>query len=115
MTKYVNIDELVSPPPFGVVINGVKHDLKPATVKTFVENMKDIEALQFNSSVSTEIETSLRIIRRAFPTVPEELLMELEVEQLRAITNAALGINGEKVGVEQPGEAAAEGNAPLAS
>lgn len=108
MTKFLDLDSVTPEAEFVLKLNGKDHPLKTATVRTFVDNMKDIESLALDATVVQEIEISVKIIKRAFPTITDEELDELTLDQVKAISEYALGANGEKV----EAQAGDEGNAP---
>lgn len=117
MTKIINFDDLKTEPPVILVIEGVKHPMKNASVNVFVENMSALEKLGTQTTAKAEMDVIVGIIGRAFPTLKEEQIREWELEQIRQISDIARGINGEVVSTDAKKieEANASGNAPTAS
>lgn len=102
MTNYLDLDSVASEAEFVLKLNGREHKLKVATVNTFVQNMKDLEGLSMNATAGEELEVAVKIVQRAFPTIPEDELRELSVLQVKAISDYAMQANGEKTeGVKQ--------------
>lgn len=112
MTNYLDLDAVASEADFVLKLNGKEHKLKVATVNTFVANMKDLEALSLNATAAQELEVAVTIVKRAFPSIPEEELRELSVLQVKAIADYAMGANGEKTEAVKED---AEGNEPKES
>ena len=112
MAKLLDLDAVAAESEFVIKLNGTEHKLKPATVETFVANMKELEKLGVSASVAEELEVTIGIILRAFPTVTEAEVRALTMQQIKAISDFARTANGEKTEVE--GESA-EGNAAAAS
>jgi endo-1,4-beta-mannosidase len=109
MTKIVNIDALREESPFVLVIGDAEHKMQVATVQDFIENMKLIEGLGTNPSMTDEIEISIKVIARAFPTIPEKDIRQWQVSTIQKLFDIARGAD-----VTQTVEDEA-GNAPKAS
>lgn len=112
MTKVINIDALQEEAPFVLVIDGKEHPMKIASVQDFVENMKLIEALGTNASFVDELEVSIKVIARAFPSLTED---EIRGWQVSVIDKLFRISRGEDVLSESDLKEAHEGNAPTAS
>ncbi|WLR91002.1 hypothetical protein [Shinella zoogloeoides] len=110
--QYLDLDAVASNAEFTLKLNGKEHTLKVATVETFIQNMQDLEGLSMNASAADELKVAVAIVKRAFPTIPEKELRELNILQVKAIADFAQTANGEKV--EKVSEDN-EGNAPAAS
>lgn len=112
MTKIVNLDELRKPTPVVIIVDGKRHQMQPATVETFLENMKAIEELGVNATPSQEIEVMIGIITRGFPDLKEKQIRSWTLDQLRALSELARGANDEIVSDDEKEitEAAKSGN-----
>lgn len=104
MTKIINIDALQEEPPFTLEIGDEKHPMKVFTVDDFLSNMKDIEKLGANPSFSDELELSIKIIARAFPTLGEERVRKFQVSTIEKLFRISRGEdpNGSAEGAENP-------------
>ena len=76
MTKILNIDELINEAPMIVVIDGVEHKMKTATLEDFLQNMKDLEAMAAAPSIVAETEITVKMIARSLPTLTEEDILK---------------------------------------
>lgn len=115
MTKIINLDSLTKPPLMVLEIEGVKHPLKPATVETFLENMKDLEELGIDASPAKEIEVAVRIFSRAFPSIGQEVIRALPIETIQELSKLAREVSGEVATEEKPPEAGKPGKSKKAS
>lgn len=113
MTKVLNLDALKTEAPVAIVLDGVRHEMKVATVQTFVDNLKLIEELGTNPSMIREIEAAKTIILRSFPTLSEEQVGNFPLDTLQQLSDLARGANDEIVTTDE--KAASSGNAPTAS
>ncbi|WP_456868330.1 hypothetical protein [Galbibacter sp. BG1] len=95
--NYLDLDAVAPEAEFTLKLNGKKHALKVATVETFIQNMQDLESLSINANAAEELKVALAIVKRAFPTIPDEDLNNLTVLQVKAIADYAMQANGEKV------------------
>lgn len=113
MTKVLNLDALKTEAPVAIIVNEKRHEMRLATVQTFIDNMRMIEDLGTNPSMIREIEVAKKVILSAFPTLTEKELGDLPLDALRQISDLARGAGGEIV--TNDAEAAASGNAQPAS
>lgn len=112
MTKIINFDDLKKPAPVAIVIDGKKHDMKVASVDTFIANLKAIEGLGVAASPIQEIEVIVGIVHRAFPTLSEKQIRSWEITTIQALSDIARGVSGELVTDDKDAaeEAKASGN-----
>jgi len=101
MTKIINLDELYKPNSVVIIVNGERHELKAATVETFIENIRAIENLGVNATPDQEIEAMIDIILRSFPTLTDKQIRQWRLEQLRAMVDFARGSNDEIVSTDE--------------
>lgn len=110
-TKIVKLEALVRPTPLIIEIDDVKHPLVPATVETYIQNMRDIQALSLNADPVEELQLAVKLIARAFPSLEERTIRGWSVDVIHQLAQIARGASGEVVS-ETEGEApVAEGNA----
>lgn len=112
-TKVINLAALSKEPAVVIIDeNGVRHEMKPATVGSFIENVKTIESMGTNASTEDEMNVMMDIITRAFPTITKEMITKWPLENLQSISNMARGHNSELVTEDEDAakEAEASGN-----
>lgn len=91
MTKLINIDALQEEPPFILQIGEEEHPMKVFSVDDFLINMKEIEKLGTNPSFSEELELSVRIIGRAFPTLGEARVRQFQTSTIEKLFKISRG------------------------
>jgi hypothetical protein len=98
MTKFLDLDAIaVDDNPLTVKLGGVKHVLKPITVKDFIANTKALQNLSgTNISVEAEMNLMMDMIMRAFPTVTRDMLEDLKLDSLNQLVEFANSNNGQK-------------------
>ncbi|NIH77428.1 hypothetical protein FHV99_004680 [Ochrobactrum sp. P20RRXII] len=95
-------------PNIRVKIKDKEHQLLEATVGSFIENVRDMEALRRTSDIVEELEILMRIIIRAFPTIKREDLSPLTLTQLNELANFGRRANEEITDEDLEGDGAAE-------
>lgn len=69
-----------------IVLKGKTYLMKPFTVEAFINQMKEVEEIGNKPASGVEMyETTLRMILRAFPDLPEEVLRQCTTQQVDAI------------------------------
>lgn len=111
--KFLDLDAVHSDVEFTIKLKGKEHKLREATVEDFIVNAKAIENLTMNASPTKELEITMQMVKRSFPTVSDEDLNGLTFSQLKAIADYAREANGEVA--EKQDEAESEGNAEAAN
>jgi hypothetical protein len=103
MTKVINLQELARKEPDVVIVttDGERHEMIPATVESFIENVKLVEGLGTAASVVDEMEVMIKIITRSFPTISEAEVRSWPLENLQSISDLARGQNGELVTTDE--------------
>ena len=91
MTKIVNIDALQEESPFILVVGGVEHPMKPFSVDDFISNMRLIEGLGANPKFTDELDLSIKVIARAFPTLDETVLRSWPVSTIEKLFRISRG------------------------
>lgn len=105
-TQYLDLDAIKPAQEFKVKLGGQEHILKETDVETFILNTEDVQKLGLLSNAVEELKLSLRLVSRAFPTIPEPVLQKLTFSQCNALIEFARTANGEvKVTEEMQAEA----------
>lgn len=106
MTKVLNLDDLETSVERSVVVGGKTYMMEAFSVEDFINQMKEIEEIGDKvPSASEMMETTLKMIQRAFPTMPNEVLRKLKTHQIDALYEFLKGKTEEEVE-----RAATEGN-----
>lgn len=113
-TKMLDLDAVTSNVDFTLKLNGKEHSLVEPSVEVFISNLSDLEALALNATPSEELEMSIKMIKRSFPSIPEKELRQLKLSQINAIAEFARSSSGQEPVVEEGGETAV-GNDQAAS
>jgi hypothetical protein len=114
MTTVINLKDLAKEPDVVIVTeDGTRHAMKPATVQSFINNVRLVEDLGTKSSVVDEMEAMIKIIDGAFPTIGEKEIRSWPLENLQSISDLARGQNAElaTTDVDKAAEAEESGNA----
>jgi hypothetical protein len=94
-----------------VKLGGLEHKLAQVSVEDFIANTKAVEAFRNGvQGVEAEIELAIGMLKKAFPTMIDDMLRKLNILQLNKLVEFSQRNNGTKK-VEE--EAAAE-NPPKA-
>lgn len=98
MTKIINIASLRKPAPVTVVTeDGSKHEMVPASVAHFLENLRKVEALGLDASPLTEAELILDTIDRSFPTLERKEIESWPMDIVKNLYITVITANGEMV------------------
>jgi glucokinase len=109
-TKFLDLDAVVSPVSFQLKLGGKKHEMVEPTLEQFLETMRELEALPMTLSPTEEVEHSIKMIKRAFPTVEDAMLRTLKVTQLRQLNDFMRKATGQAVEQEVAAGEGSEGN-----
>ncbi|WP_374335531.1 hypothetical protein [Methyloversatilis sp.] len=85
--KVLNLDSLAKPRK-AITINGVRHVVKDMTVEDFIEVARAAEKYESEDASISLLERfneSLNGVKRALPTITDEEIKKLNVDQLGAI------------------------------
>jgi len=93
-TLLVNIDAIAPEITKQIKLNGQIHPYKPASIKTYMSEMKrarELEKSAEKGDISEEdmFEAAVDFVLAVFPTVKREELMDLSFMQLNAIRDVA--------------------------
>ncbi len=98
MTKIINIASLRKPAPVTIVVeDGSKHEMQPASVGDFLENLRQVEALGIDASPIAEAELILDTIDRSFPTLDRKVLEGWPMDIVKNLYVTVITANGEMV------------------
>lgn len=112
-TTFIDLDAVVSN-PVTISFQGVDHKLKPVTVEDFVANMKEIQELGTAPGFDKELDLTLRMLSRAFPSITKESFGSMSIEQMQRLVSTIHEMNGQEAGMKSAEEAAAK-NPPQAA
>ena len=65
-----------------VTVNGVTYEIAEMSVADFIETTKDAESLEKSTRFSDQIELTVKVAARTIPSMPEEVIRSLRVDQL---------------------------------
>jgi hypothetical protein len=102
--KMLNLDSLLTPTKT-VIIAGIEHTVKDMGVGDFLEASADARKLENKDDIAANLEASARHVRRLIPTLTEEDVRALKLEQLFTLIQF---LNGTLEELQQTGEAIAE-------
>lgn len=83
-------------PEVTLKLDGKTHVLQQATVESFIKNTKLLQSLGVDGDMEAETGTVIKIIRSSFPTITEDRLWKLGLDQLGAVMKFARENNGEE-------------------
>ena len=112
-TKFINLDELVSE-KISIRFKGVDHELKTVTVEDFIVNIKEIQEIGTAPGMEREIELTMNLLCRAFPTMTRDLFVSMTMDQMQKLTELAHNNNGQTAS-NADADAAAAQNPPKAA
>lgn len=86
MTKLLDLDKLETTTEYAITLKGVKHQMKAVSVGDYINLTKLQEGFE-GASMVEQVETALKMIMIAFPSVTEEVGRGLNFDQMSAIVN----------------------------
>ncbi|WKZ86344.1 hypothetical protein N5B55_05160 [Ralstonia pickettii] len=86
MAKILNLDKLSGNDERELNIGGKAYPVKPMSVEDFIETTLTAERLEGEKSIAKQIQATVKLIKRSVPTIDEQTLLQLSLEQLRAVT-----------------------------
>jgi hypothetical protein len=94
-TKVLDLDELETGTPEKVLkLKGKEHPLKPLSVRDFIDQSKEAKKLINETDASVHVEHLVKLVKGVFPTLTDEDLNDLSMEQLNKILDFARADNG---------------------
>lgn len=109
--KVLNLEKLSKKEGRELVIGGVSYPVQPMTVANFIATTEAAEKLKGESSLAKQVSATIDMIQRSVPTAQREVLEQLELGQLQAITAFIRGEEVEGAESSAPAEAGQEGEA----
>lgn len=104
--KMLNIDKVVPKEKKELNIGGTSYVVEPMTVANFVKTTQAADDLGENASVGEQVAATIDMVKRSVPTLPQEILDQLSLEQLQTIVAF---IRGDAIaGVEEAAKAEGE-------
>jgi hypothetical protein len=110
MPKMLNLDEVAASTERVLTIKGVTYAMKPMSVADFIEYTSATQAEQLKAtktkakaktsdkpkpalekSIKDIMETFIEMVTKSFPTLPDEIVRGLTLDQLNAIVSFARG------------------------
>lgn len=111
--KYLDLDALAAEEEFFVKLKGKDHKLEPMSVDAFINTTKLIQESKAEAGIEEEIQTLVKLLKMAFPTMSDADLRGLPLTHLNALLEFAMQKNGAKE-VTQEAEKEAAANPPKA-
>ena len=106
----LNLDDVpASSTEVVVKLKGKEHEMVPLSVKKFIEHIRRVEALE-KGTILDEVGVMVDSIRDAVPTMPQEDLEELSLEQMQQIVTHIQKASEAKDEDEDESEKDSEGN-----
>ena len=100
MAEMLNLDDLVKEEKV-LKFKGKEHPMSEMSVQDYIEIVRLSETIEEDMSIADQMEVMIKMIKMSFPTLTEEDMRGLNIQQLNAITDFAQE--------DMPGEGA-EGN-----
>lgn len=110
MTKLLNLDQLNAKEVREVQIAGTTYQIKDMSVEDFIETTRVAEEMEQETSYAKQLQATVKLIKRAIPSIDEGVLMQLSLDQLRALTAFIRGEDPAKIIEPQAAEEGAQGN-----
>lgn len=91
--QFLNLDEFETKIDKRVKLNGVTHEFQPFSVGDFINQLKEMEdyASREDVPISEYMAYMVSVVRRAFPTIPEEDLRSMSMPKLKRLTDFVRG------------------------
>ena len=103
MTKLLNLNQLSPKEVREVQIGDHVYPIKEMSVEDFIETTKVAEAMETETSYAKQLNATIGLVKRSVPTIDQSVLLQLSLEQLRALTAFVRGEDPERlVAQEQP-------------
>lgn len=95
MTKFLNLNELNPKETREVQIGEKTYPIKQTSVEDFIETSLVADNLQQETSYAKQLHATIGLIKRAIPTIDESTLLNLSLDQLKALTEFIRGVDAE--------------------
>ena len=97
MTKLLNLNQLSPKEVREVRIGDKLYSIKEMSVEDFIETTRVAEAMETEMSYAKQLNATIGLVRRSIPDISESVLLQLSLEQLRALTAFVRGEDPEKL------------------
>ena len=111
MPQMLNLDEVAAKTERVLSIRGEQYEMQPMSVSDFIDYTSKVQAQEVkgkkkgkaepDKSIIEIMESLIEMITKSFPTLPEEIVRTLTLEQLNAIIEFARGDSDLKEGEEE--------------
>ena len=102
MTKLLNLNQLSPKEIRQVQIGEKSYAIKEMSVEDFIETTRVAESMENESSYAKQLQATMGLIKRAIPDIDESTLMNLSLEQLKALTGFIRGEDPETLVGQEP-------------
>ena len=83
--KLLNIDTVSPKENRELQIGGMSYPVLPMTVGNFVKTTQAAEELGDDASIAAQVSATIDMVKRSVPSLPQEALEQLSLEQLQTI------------------------------
>lgn len=94
--KVLDLDQLEVGTEKTIILKGKRYTMRPFSVKDFIEQMKSVSNAE-NQSVEDAFEVVVDSIVKAFPGIPRDDVMEMEMPKLNRLHEFIRATNEEEV------------------
>lgn len=105
MTKLLNLNQLSPKEVREVQIGEKLYSIKEMSVEDFIETTRVAEAMETEMSYAKQLNATIGLVKRSIPEIEESILLQLSLEQLRALTAFVRGEDPDKLVNPEPAEA----------
>lgn len=91
MTKLLNLNQLSPKETRQVQIGESNYTIKEMSVEDFIETTRVAESLENEMSYAKQLQATVQLIKRAIPKIEESVLLNLSLDQLKALTGFIRG------------------------
>lgn len=108
--KVLNLDKIGKKEQRTLNIGGTAYLVNEMTVANFIETTRAAEKITVETSLAEQIEATIAMILRSVPTISQEVLNVLTLEQLQTIVAFVRGDEVEGAESDAPQEGTPAGN-----
>lgn len=91
MTKLLNLNQLSAKEAREVQIGEKTYAIREMSVEDFIETTRVAEAMEKETSYAKQLGETIKLLKRSVPDIEEAVLMQLSLEQLRALSGFVRG------------------------
>lgn len=111
-TKFLDLDAIQPETIYTLKLNGKEHEMHEPSLGGYIESLQKIESMGLDATPTQELELTIEMILRAFPTLTRKDLEKLTISQVRQIGDYTLQASGQAEKAEDKDGESKEGNAP---